>query len=59
MQDNAIVDIRSMHCPGLDDARVDEGDPDCEVEPVPVPGAGAWGWDWAGMWRVWPRVGLV
>ncbi|CAK9785630.1 hypothetical protein CC85DRAFT_272440 [Cutaneotrichosporon oleaginosum] len=29
-----ITDKRSMHMPGLDDGRVDEGDPDLVVEPV-------------------------
>jgi hypothetical protein len=32
MQDRAIFEKRSMHCPILDDNRVDEGDPDLEVE---------------------------
>jgi hypothetical protein len=32
MQDRAIIEKRSMHCPILDDDRVDEGDPDLEVE---------------------------
>jgi hypothetical protein len=32
MQGGEIVEKRSMHCPGLDDERVDAGDPDLEVE---------------------------
>ena len=32
MQGDAIVEKRSMHVPGLDDGRVDEGDPDLIVE---------------------------
>jgi hypothetical protein len=35
MQDGEIREKTSMHMPGLDDGRVDEGDPDLEVEPVP------------------------
>jgi hypothetical protein len=34
MQDRAIIEKSSMHCPILDDGRVDEGDPDLEVEPL-------------------------
>ncbi|GFZ46419.1 hypothetical protein JCM24511_04666 [Saitozyma sp. JCM 24511] len=38
MQSGAIVEKRSMHCPGIDDERKDEGDPDLEVEqPRPQP----------------------
>ena len=32
MQGGEIIEKRSMHCPGLDDGRVDVGDPDLEVE---------------------------
>jgi hypothetical protein len=32
MQNGAIVEKRSMHCPELDDDRIDEGDPDLVVE---------------------------
>ena len=32
MHQGSIVQKRSMHCPGLDDGRVDVGDPDLEVE---------------------------
>jgi hypothetical protein len=32
MQGGRIVEKRSMHMPGLDDGRVDEGDPDLVVE---------------------------
>ena len=32
MQHGAIIEKRSMHCPELDDARIDEGDPDLIVE---------------------------
>ncbi|WVW86523.1 hypothetical protein I302_108572 [Kwoniella bestiolae CBS 10118] len=32
MSDGRIVEKRSMHCPGLDDDRVDKGDPDLEVD---------------------------
>lgn len=32
MQGGEIVEKRSMHCPGLDDERVDAGDPDLELE---------------------------
>lgn len=32
MEGDRIVEKRSMHCPKLDDGRVDEGDPDLEVE---------------------------
>lgn len=32
MEDGQIVEKRSMHCPVLDDDRVDEGDPDLIVE---------------------------
>lgn len=32
MEGDRIVEKRSMHCPELDDGRVDEGDPDLEVE---------------------------
>lgn len=32
MQGGAIVEKRSQHMPGLDDERVDEGDPDLEIE---------------------------
>lgn len=38
MQSGTIVEKRSMHCPGIDDERKDEGDPDLEVEePQPQP----------------------
>ncbi|RSH95637.1 hypothetical protein EHS25_000729 [Saitozyma podzolica] len=38
MQSGTIVEKRSMHCPGIDDERKDEGDPDLEVEePRPQP----------------------
>jgi hypothetical protein len=32
MEGDRIVEKRSMHCPKLDDGRVDEGDPDLELE---------------------------
>jgi len=32
MQNGEIVEKRSMHCPELDDNRVDAGDPDLVVE---------------------------
>jgi hypothetical protein len=32
MQNGEIVEKRSMHCPELDDDRVDKGDPDLRVE---------------------------
>lgn len=32
MEGDEIVEKHSMHMPGLDDGRVDEGDPDLEVE---------------------------
>jgi hypothetical protein len=32
MEGGRITEKRSMHCPVLDDGRVDEGDPDLEVE---------------------------
>lgn len=32
MEGGAITEKRSMHMPGLDDGRVDDGDPDLEVE---------------------------
>ena len=40
MQNGQIVEKRSMHVPGLDDGRVDEGDPDLEVG-MPSEGPGA------------------
>ncbi|WRT67536.1 uncharacterized protein IL334_004508 [Kwoniella shivajii] len=32
MQNGRIIEKRSMHCPGLDDHRIDQNDPDLEVE---------------------------
>ena len=46
MQDGAIIEKRSMHCPILDDHRVDKGDPDLEVEPLQY----SWWWSVIGRW---------
>jgi hypothetical protein len=48
MQDRAIIEKRSMHCPILDDDRVDEGDPDLEVEPLQY----SWWWSVISHWVV-------
>jgi hypothetical protein len=46
MQDRAIIEKRSMHCPILDDDRVDEGDPDLEVESLQY----SWWWSVISRW---------
>lgn len=41
MEGGSITEKRSMHCPGLDDERVDEGDPDLVIESATSPN---WFW---------------
>ena len=55
MQGDAIVEKRTMHVPGLDDGRVDEGDPDLVVEARGGDSSQQeWvvGW-WVGRWCAW------
>jgi hypothetical protein len=64
MQSGAIVDKRSMHCPGIDDERKDEGDPDLEVEqPQPQSQSQSQPQSWVGVVPSWlgllGRVGAV
>ncbi|EIN04775.1 hypothetical protein PUNSTDRAFT_146386 [Punctularia strigosozonata HHB-11173 SS5] len=53
MQDGAIVHKQSMHCPVLDDNRVDEDDPDLEIEPLTGSRST---WDWIARWGGWRDV---
>ncbi|WVQ70468.1 uncharacterized protein L199_008695 [Kwoniella botswanensis] len=54
MSNGQIVEKRSMHCPGLDDDRVDQGDPDLEVEqPRDSLSWTEWLSSWAGLKYIW------
>ncbi|WWD01792.1 hypothetical protein V866_008738 [Kwoniella sp. B9012] len=54
MSNGQIVEKRSMHCPGLDDDRVDKGDPDLEVEqPRDSLSWTEWLSSWAGLKYIW------